>query len=449
MKLTVKKPNLRNAGARKSVKPLVKLAKIAKLAKPAHRLAKPALRLAKPALAASSRAAKSGVAAIASHAVAAPVAVIARKPSLPGKAAVLAALKKRERLAAAAANSKAFSSSKVFSAPAARDAKGSPAAAGDATNIVPLPDNADAENEEPTAEALAKEEEVVVKPVVIEEIRQAYDGDTAYQLYLKEIGQTALLTIEEENALAARIKRGDKAARERMIKANLRLVVKIARDYEGYGVPLLDLISEGNIGLMKGVERFDPTKGAKLSTYSAWWIKQAIKRALANQGKTIRLPVHVVDKLFHIRRAEARLQEAFGREATDEEIASELDTTPDKIRELRTASQRPASLEAPLGYDSDNRVADVVADENAEDPYDQLEGKANTAMLREVMKDLDPREVTILRYRFGLDGDDEKTLEEVGRKFGLTRERIRQIQEIALKKLRKKIEKMEQQRQAA
>jgi len=304
------------------------------------------------------------------------------------------------------------------------------------------------EEAEPAAEELAKVEQET-KPVTIEEIRQAYDGDTAYQLYLKEIGQTALLTIQQENELAARIKKGDKVAREQMIKANLRLVVKIARDYEGYGVPLLDLISEGNIGLMKGVERFDPSKGAKLSTYSAWWIKQAIKRALANQGKTIRLPVHVVDKLFHIRRAEARLQEAFGREATDDEIAEELDTTPEKIRELRTASQRPASLEAPLGYDSDNRVADVVADENAEDPYRELEDKANTRMLREVMKDLDPREVTILRYRFGLDGDDEKTLEEVGRKFGLTRERIRQIQEIALKKLRKKIEKLEAQRKAA
>jgi RNA polymerase primary sigma factor len=371
----------------------------------------------------------------------------ARKPALPGKGAVLVALKKKERAAEVAKLDLKKSPVAVI----ARDSNPTDDAtqAMPAGNIVPLPENFDPENEEPTQEALQKEQEVEVKPVTMEEIRQAYDGDTAYQLYLKEIGQTALLTIEEENALAARIKKGDKAARERMIKANLRLVVKIARDYEGYGVPLLDLISEGNIGLMKGVERFDPTKGAKLSTYSAWWIKQAIKRALANQGKTIRLPVHVVDKLFHIRRAEARLQEAFGREATDDEIAGELDTTPDKIRELRTASQRPASLEAPLGYDSDNKVADVVADENADDPYSELEGKANTAMLREVMKDLDPREVTILRYRFGLDGDDEKTLEEVGRKFGLTRERIRQIQEIALKKLRKKIEKLEQQRQAA
>ncbi len=362
----------------------------------------------------------------------------AHKAVLPKKSAVLLALKKKENKLAIVRKGAAS----VAVTPMEIQTTGT-------TNIVPLPDaNADTENEEPSQEALAKVAEEV-KPVTMEEIRQAYDGDTAYQLYLKEIGQTALLTIEEENALAARIKRGDKAARERMIKANLRLVVKIARDYEGYGVPLLDLISEGNIGLMKGVERFDPSKGAKLSTYSAWWIKQAIKRALANQGKTIRLPVHVVDKLFHIRRAEARLQEAFGREATDEEIASELDTTSEKIRELRTASQRPASLEAPLGYDSDNKVADVVADENAEDPYSELEGKANTAMLRQVMKDLDPREVTILRYRFGLDGDDEKTLEEVGRKFGLTRERIRQIQEIALKKLRKKIEKLEQQKQAA
>lgn len=379
----------------------------------------------------------------------------ARKTAMPGKSAILAALKKKKtQLGKSAASAKTGKMRKT--APKALPEKkrslnpAKAAASGMEEKIVQMPPNAFEPEvaEEPSSEALAKVEQEV-RPVTYEEIRQAYDGDTAYQLYLKEIGQTPLLTIAEENHLAARIKRGDKAARERMIKANLRLVVKIARDYEGYGVPLLDLISEGNIGLMKGVERFDPTKGAKLSTYSAWWIKQAIKRALANQGKTIRLPVHVVDKLFHIRRAEARLQEAFGREATDEEIADDLDTTPEKIRELRTASQRPASLEAPLGYDSDNRVADVVADENAEDPYDELEGKANTSMLREVLKELDPREVTILRYRFGLDGDDEKTLEEVGRKFGLTRERIRQIQEIALKKLRKKIEKLDQVKKAA
>src|SRR5581483_3301937 len=208
-----------------------------------------------------------------------------------------------------------------------------------------------------------------------EEITRDYDGSTALTLYMREVGQVRLLTAKEEIELARKVQKGNPKAREMMIRANLRLVVKIAREYENLGLPLLDLINEGNIGLMAAVERFDPTKGAKLSTYSAWWIKQAIKRALANQGKTIRLPVHVVDKLFHIRRAEARLQEAFGREATDDEIASELDTTSDKIRELRTASQRPASLEAPLGYDSDNRVADVVADENAEDPYDELEGK--------------------------------------------------------------------------
>lgn len=388
-----------------------------------------------------------------------------RKTAAPAKSAVIPVGKKnKQEDEVIAAVLKAMKPQRTPAKPAARKAKAAsirekaalpvPAPAPqEEQKIVQLPPNAfepeEATAEEPTAEEIAKVEQENVRPVTYEEIRQAYDGDTAYQLYLKEIGQTPLLTIEEENELAARIKRGDKAARERMIKANLRLVVKIARDYEGYGVPLLDLISEGNIGLMKGVERFDPSKGAKLSTYSAWWIKQAIKRALANQGKTIRLPVHVVDKLFHIRRAEARLQEAFGREATDEEIAEDLDTTPEKIRELRTASQRPASLEAPLGYDSDNRVADVVADENADDPYDELEGKANTAMLREVLKELDPREVTILRYRFGLDGDDEKTLEEVGRKFGLTRERIRQIQEIALKKLRKKIEKLDQVKKAA
>ncbi len=279
--------------------------------------------------------------------------------------------------------------------------------------------------------------------------RMAYDGNTAYNLYLREVGQTKLLTLQEENELAARVKRGDRKARERMIKANLRLVVKIAREYEDYGMPLLDLINEGNMGLMKAVERFDPAKGAKLSTYSAWWIKQAIKRALANQSKTIRLPVHVVDKLFHMRRASIKLQEVLGREPTDDELGQELGLTGRKVAQLRTAAIRPASLEAPLGDDETSRVADVIADESADTPYEQLEGKANISMLRDLIATLHPREAEILRYRFGLDGDTEKTLEDVGRKFGVTRERIRQIQNAALLKLRKQIEKLETVSEAA
>ncbi len=271
----------------------------------------------------------------------------------------------------------------------------------------------------------------------------SYDGDTAFHLYLREIGQTPLLTPQEEIELARRIKRGDKKAREHMIKANLRLVVKIARDYEGYGLPLLDLINEGNIGLMKGVERFDPKKGAKLSTYAAWWIKQAIKRALANQSKTIRLPVHVVDKLFHLRRAAAKLEEILGREPTDDELAEELDYPVARVKMLHRAAIRPTSLEAPIGDDETNRVADVVKDESAETPYEQLEDKTNSALVHEMVETLDAREKAILLQRFGLDGDERKTLEQIGEQFGVTRERIRQIEEIALRKLRKRIQELD------
>jgi RNA polymerase primary sigma factor len=273
--------------------------------------------------------------------------------------------------------------------------------------------------------------------------RGGYDADTAIKLYLREIGQVKLLTPDEEIELAAKIKRGDKKAREDMIKANLRLVVKIAHDYEGLGLPLLDLINEGNIGLMKAVERFDPAKGGKLSTYGSWWIKQSIKRALANQSKTIRLPVHLVDKISKMRRTAMRLQEEFGREPTDDELAEELGISAARVAQLRTAAIRPASLDAPIGDDESNNFAEVVQDENAFTPYEQLEDKTITRMLQEMIKTLDPREATILRYRFGLDGGPEKTLEEVGQKFGVTRERVRQIQNIALSKLRKMIEKLE------
>ena len=308
--------------------------------------------------------------------------------------------------------------------------------------------------EELAAEEVVKPEEVELAPAAAdsesEEVlaprereRGSYDGDTAIKLYLREIGQVKLLTPQEEIVLAARIKRGDKKARELMIKANLRLVVKIARDYEGIGLPLLDLISEGNIGLMKAVERFDPAKGGKLSTYGSWWIKQSIKRALANQSKTIRLPVHLVDKISKMRRTAMRLQEELGREPTDEELGEELGITASRVSQMRMAAIRPASLDAPIGDEDSNNFAEVVQDESADTPYQHLEGKTVTKMLQEMVKTLDNREATILRARFGLDGGPEKTLEEVGVKFGVTRERVRQIQNIALKKLRKMIEKVE------
>jgi len=289
----------------------------------------------------------------------------------------------------------------------------------------------------PPAQQAVSPVPVVNEPVPVIDGRR---GD-ALELYLREIGPVKLLTPKEEIQLARRIKRGDQSARELMIKSNLKLVVKIARDYEGMGVPLLDLISEGNIGLMKGVERFKPGKGAKLSTYASWWIKQAIKRALADQGKTIRLPVHVVDRLAHLRRAEVRLREEFGREATDEELAHEVDLDTKRIRQYRDASRAPVSLDAPLGEDGDTSVSEIVADPNASAPFAALVRDTDTDLMREVMGTLTERESTILGLRFGLSDGRERTLDEIGQQFGVTRERIRQIQELALKKLRRQMEK--------
>jgi RNA polymerase primary sigma factor len=274
-------------------------------------------------------------------------------------------------------------------------------------------------------------------------------ASSAYTLYLREIGQTNLITPEQEIELARRIKAGDVEAREQMIKANLRLVVKIAREYEDYGVPLLDLINEGNIGLMKAVERFDPMKGAKLSTYAAWWIKQAIRRALSNQSKTIRLPVHVGDKLLHIRRAAAKMEDELGREPTDEELAFELDMPVTRLAALRSAAVPPTSLDAPVGDKEGKRFDELIGDDKADSPYAQLEDKTTTDLLLELLKSLPDREQTILRYRFGFEGEGGKTLEEVGEQFGVTRERIRQIQNLALQKLRRMMEKREAIRVAA
>jgi RNA polymerase primary sigma factor len=253
-----------------------------------------------------------------------------------------------------------------------------------------------------------------------------------------------LLTREEEVKLARRIKRGDQAARQQMIKANLRLVVKIAHDYASYGLPLLDLISEGNIGLMKAVERFDPKKGGKLSTYAAWWIKQSIKRALANQSKTIRLPVHLVDKIARMRRVGMQLAEEFGREPTDEELGEELNMAPGKIAQLRTAAIRPASLDATVGQEEDGAsLGDMIGDEAAHMPSDMLSDKNLRKAVMDLLHVLDERELKIITLRFGLDGKKEMTLEEVGRKFKVTRERIRQLQNIALRKIKRALDKQD------
>ena len=264
------------------------------------------------------------------------------------------------------------------------------------------------------------------------------------QLYLQEIGKTPLLTIAEEVTLARRIRRGDKAARDHMISANLRLVVKIAMDYKDFGLPLLDLISEGNIGLIKAVERFDPRKGGKLSTYAAWWIKQSIKRALANQSKTIRLPVHLVDKISKMRRTAMQLTEQLGREPTDEELAIELQIPTAKVAHLKSVSVRPASLDAPIGEDGNSSTfGEIVGDENAVSPSEGLREKNLSHDLSEMVNSLDQREAEIIKFRFGLEGRDELTLEEVGRKFHVTRERIRQLEYLALNKMRRAMAKNE------
>jgi RNA polymerase primary sigma factor len=268
-----------------------------------------------------------------------------------------------------------------------------------------------------------------------------YAQDGPITLYLREIGRVKLLTAGEEISLVARIKQGDLEAREQMIKANLRLVVSIARIYEGFGLSLLDLVSEGNIGLMRAAERYEPGKGSRFSTYAGWWIKQFIKRALANQAKTIRLPVSLLDRIAKMRRAAGRLHAELGREPTSEELSEELGTSVRRLEQASVAALCPASLEAPLGEGDSECLADEVADELACSPYEQLEEKTNRNMLREMVESLEPREATILRARFELDGRPRKKLEEIGRDLGLTRERVRQLQNQALGKLRKMVEK--------
>ena len=260
--------------------------------------------------------------------------------------------------------------------------------------------------------------------------------DDPVKVYLKEIGRVPLLTPEEETALAMRIIEGDDAAKKRLSEANLRLVVSIAKRYVGRGMQFLDLIQEGNLGLIKAVEKFDYTKGFKFSTYATWWIRQAITRAIADQARTIRIPVHMVETINKVKKVSSQLLHKNGHEPTAEEIAVELAMPVDKVREIMRVAQEPVSLETPIGEEEDSHLGDFIEDVDAPAPADAASHTLLKEQLEEVLQSLTEREAKVLRLRFGLDDGRPRTLEEVGKEFDVTRERIRQIEAKALRKLR-------------
>ena len=263
------------------------------------------------------------------------------------------------------------------------------------------------------------------------------NNDTIIKIYLREIGRIPLLTPQQEIELAAKMKKGDRKARSLMINSNLRLVVTIAQDYANFGLPLLDVISEGNIGLIMAVDRFDPSRGAKLSTYAVWWIRQSIKRALSNQGKTIRLPVHFGEKILRMRRVTLQMSEELGREPTDDELGEEIGIASGKVSQLKTAAIRPASLNAPISEDDLREFGESVADEEARTSFELLRDKDLHKEVEILLEGLDDREKKIISQRFGFNGGERKTLREIGKKLGVSRERIRQLENIALSKLRR------------
>nr|WP_206698970.1 RNA polymerase sigma factor RpoD [Shouchella lehensis] len=256
------------------------------------------------------------------------------------------------------------------------------------------------------------------------------------RMYLKEIGRVPLLSAEEEIDLAKRIEQGDEEAKKRLAEANLRLVVSIAKRYVGRGMLFLDLIQEGNMGLIKAVEKFDYDKGFKFSTYATWWIRQAITRAIADQARTIRIPVHMVETINKLIRVQRQLLQDFGREPTPEEVGKEMELTPDKVREILKIAQEPVSLETPIGEEDDSHLGDFIEDQEALAPSDAAAYELLKEQLEDVLDTLTDREENVLRLRFGLDDGRTRTLEEVGKVFGVTRERIRQIEAKALRKLR-------------
>lgn len=277
------------------------------------------------------------------------------------------------------------------------------------------------------------EEELVEDP---EALADTFKLDDPVRMYLKEIGKIKLLSPEEEMELAQRMADGDQAAQKQMAEANLRLVVSIAKRYVGRGMLLLDLIQEGNLGLIKAVEKFDYTKGYKFSTYATWWIRQAITRAIADQARTIRIPVHMVETINKVVRTAHAMVQTLGRDPTAEEIALEMDLPPEKVEEILKIAQEPVSLETPIGEEEDSHLGDFIQDEAASEPAEAASYNLLREQLVEVLKTLTPREETVLRMRFGLEDGHPRTLEEVGKEFNVTRERIRQIESKALRKLR-------------
>jgi len=277
--------------------------------------------------------------------------------------------------------------------------------------------------------------EQAVEEVVLEDETREVSTDSL-QLFLKDIGRVELLTAAQEVELAKRIERGDHGAKQQMVEANLRLVVSIAKKYRNQGLPFLDLIQEGTIGLVRAAEKFDYRKGFKFSTYATWWIRQAVARALADKARTIRMPVHVVEKLNKIVRAERKLRAELGREPSSREIAKDLDLGSDEVEHIRRSAQTPVSLEKPVGDEEESEFGHFLTDESLPLPEEAAEVTLRKETLRKILGSLAPRERRVLELRYGLDGQHPRTLDEVGRTFNVTRERIRQIENQSLKKLR-------------
>ena len=287
---------------------------------------------------------------------------------------------------------------------------------------------------EPTASQLKQEAEAEM--VDTEAMSDALPLTDPVRMYLKEIGRVPLLTPEEEQRLARRVAAGDEAARQKMIEANLRLVVAVAKRYAGRGMLLLDLIQEGNMGLLKAVEKFDYTKGYKFSTYATWWIRQSITRAIADQARTIRIPVHMVELINRVIRTSHSMVQELGREPTPEEVAQKLRLSPEKVEEILKIAQDPVSLETPVGEEDDSHLGDFIQDNEASEPLEATATNLLREQLEKAMASLTPREEKVLRLRFGFEDGKPHTLEEVGKKFNVTRERVRQIESKALRRLR-------------